>query len=259
MIRALLLAALALACVCSPAAAISLGQATLPHAAAFSWSTFALGAVAAGLAVVLMAYAARRSTLPNVRDAMALAGAMLGLFVAFPALAADDVVVVSPTVVSTEWGPYLEVVLRWLSDAAVPLLTALIGGYLFRTYPMLRMILSEAIIESTLSKWADYGINATAGAAKGKTLDVDVGSEALANMLRRGQERASASNVSAWVMKAGGGPEEVAKKLFRKLTLDEDASGAQVLPKALEKAGVAPVLPGPSARDLREMDEMTRR
>lgn len=40
---------------------------------------------------------------------------------------------------------------------------------------------------------------------------------------------------------------------------NEDASGAQVLPKALEKAGVAPVLPGPSARDLREMDEMTRR
>jgi hypothetical protein len=60
-------------------------------------------------------------------------------------------------------------------------------------------------------------------------------------------------------MKAGGGPREVAEKLFRMLPLDENVSAAAVVPRALEKAGIDPVLPPPSARELRDMDEATRR
>jgi hypothetical protein len=179
MTRVLLLAALALACVASPAFAMAYptGQEGAAVDLAFGLTVLGLCFVRAGALFLL--WIAPRRPIP-----LALA-ALVGVLWVGSAVAVE-VVATPPTVVSAEWGPYLEVLLRWLSAAALPLLAAMIGGYLFRTYPMLRMILSEEVIERTLSTWADHGINATAGAAKGKTLDMNVGSEAFANMLRRG-------------------------------------------------------------------------
>jgi hypothetical protein len=120
-----------------------------------------------------------------------------------------------------------------LSDILVPLFVAVVMGLLAKFYPMARMLISEALVERTLRKWFDFGVNATAGAVKDSTVTVPIGSEIVANSLQRAVNRADVNAVSKWTMDQAGGPEEVANKLFRMLKLDAGASASDVVAPAL--------------------------
>ncbi|MCJ2132437.1 hypothetical protein [Methylobacterium sp. E-045] len=139
---------------------------------------------------------------------------------------------VTPGVV-IPYGEYIVAGAQLVGSILVPLLTATIMALLAKFYPMARMLISEALVERTLRKWFDFGVNATAGAVKNSTVTVPIGSEIVANALQRAVNRADVNAVSKWTMDQAGGPEEVANKLFRLLKLDVGAKAADIVAPAL--------------------------
>jgi hypothetical protein len=81
--------------------------------------------------------------------------------------------------------------------------------------------------ERLIRNAVDYGLNAVEGAAKGKTLSVNVGSQVLAEAANYAMREGA-----PWLVKRLGGPEGIRQKVFRALELSEQASA--------EKLGVAP-------------------
>lgn len=150
--------------------------------------------------------------------------------VSLPALAAGDTAVVIP------WGEWLVAVMEPLKELLVLILTGLATMLVARLGPMARMLVSEALIESTVRKWVDYGIAATAGAAKGRSVSFDVGSQVVAKTINRAQERAAISSVSQWALDAAGGPQELANKVIRMLPIDEGVRGDVMARSGLAKA-----------------------
>lgn len=147
-----------------------------------------------------------------------------------------QVVTAAPTVnpaVVIPYGEYIVAVAQLVGDILVPLLVAVIMGLLGKFYPMVRMLVSEALVERTLRKWFDFGVNATAGAVKDSTVTVPVGVDIVANALQRAVNRADVNAVSKWTMDQAGGPEEVANKLFRMLKLDAGTAASDVVAPAL--------------------------
>lgn len=96
-------------------------------------------------------------------------------------------------------------------------------------------ILGNGRVELLLNNAIGYGYNAVAGAAKGKTLDVNVGNKVLAEALQY-----AIDNAPKWLLTWAGGPEGLAKKIWGRLDLDPaaDASGtvAAVAATAAAKA-----------------------
>ena len=158
-------------------------------------------------------------------------------YVAVPAAAAE-IRAVGDTAVILHYGQWVVAVAQMATDILVPLLTAVIMGVIAKFYPLARMVITETLVETTLQKWFDFGVNATAGAVRDETVSVPVGSRIVAAGLNRAAERANASSVSAWVFKQAGGPKEIAHKLFRKLKLEEGATAARVIEPALRDAPV---------------------
>jgi hypothetical protein len=78
-------------------------------------------------------------------------------------------------------------------------------------------------VELLINNAINYGLNAVAGAVKGKTLDVDVGNKVLAQALQY-----AVDNAPAWLQTWAGGPEGLAKKIWAKLNLGEGASDAAI-------------------------------
>ena len=166
----------------------------------------------------------------------ALAFACLAVSLVLPFAAFAQAVTTTPSVtpaVVIPYGEYIVAVAQLLGDILVPLLAAVIMRLLSKFYPMVRMLVSEALVERTLRKWFDFGVNATAGAVKDNIVTVPVGAEILANSLQRAVNRADVNAVSRWTMDQAGGPEEVANKLFRMLKLDAGAKASEVVASAL--------------------------
>lgn len=165
----------------------------------------------------------------------ALAFACLAVSILIPVAAFAQVTTtptVSPAVV-IPYGEYVVAVAQLVGDILVPLVSTVVLGLLARFYPMVRMLVSEALVERTLRKWFDFGVNATTGAVKDSTVTVPVGSEIVANALQRAVNRADVNAVSKWTMEQAGGPEEVANKLFRLLKLDAGAKASDIVAPAL--------------------------
>ncbi|MBO1021483.1 hypothetical protein IPV08_16095 [Methylobacterium sp. SD274] len=165
----------------------------------------------------------------------ALAFACLAVSILIP-MAAFAQVTTTPSVtpaVVIPYGEYVVAVSQLLGDILVPLLVAVIMGLLGKSYPMVRMLVSEALVERTVRKWFDFGVNATAGAMKDNTVTVPVGAEVVANALQRAVNRADVNAVSSWAMDQAGGPEEVAHKLFRMLKLNQGITVDAVVVPAL--------------------------
>ncbi|WP_342152302.1 hypothetical protein [Methylorubrum sp. SB2] len=248
MIRAISLAALALACVCSPAMA---AECSLAPVAAKDWLWLA-GFIALAFAYVAFdVWRTKRRADRESREwadflrrlcwlACITCGAAALLLIGGAPAMAETVTVNGQPVVVFSWGPWVVAIAEIARDILVPVLTAALLAVVTKLYPLGRMFLSEALVERTLRKWFDYGINATAGATKDASVSIPVGAAVVANALQRGVDRADASAVSKWVMKEAGGEVEVARKLFRLLHLEEGADANAVVPKALEKAGVLP-------------------
>lgn len=118
--------------------------------------------------------------------------------------------------------PYGQIFSDWQ-----PVFAAVLAGLVawgFRQLPAnLAAILGNGRVELLLNNAIGYGLNAVAGAAKGKTLDVDVGNKVLAEALQY-----AIDNAPKWLLNWAGGPEGLAKKIWGRLDLvpEADASGA---------------------------------
>jgi hypothetical protein len=111
---------------------------------------------------------------------------------------------------------------EWITAAggAIGPLIVLVVGWLIRQLPgQFAAVLSTMRVDQLLDKAISYGINATAGAMKGKALSVDVGSEVLENALQY-----VVDNGPKMLIKWMGGEAGIREKIIARLELDETAS-----------------------------------
>lgn len=135
---------------------------------------------------------------------------LISLLLLMPeAWAADD------TKVTWAWGATLS---EWAQAIGAVLGAVIVYG--MRQLPsQVVAILNTMRVEQMLQKGIDYGVNAVAGAAKDKTLTVDVGNKVLAEAAQY-----VLNNAPDWLQKWMGGPDEIVKKIFARLNLEAGAS-----------------------------------
>lgn len=214
---------------------------------------FLCAALALACAGALLLLTASTSWLLNTGALLLLAVGLLGMAVAphrvaiaIPAAVvvvwgssafAAEVREVGDTAVIVPWGDYLVATAQMAVQIMLPVILPIVAGYAIqairRVYPWAALFLTQARLEQMAVALSEYGLNAVSGAAKGKTLSVSVGSSVVAAGLNRALE-----TVPQAVIDKAGGPEGVAKLIFRKLNLEEAASEATVLIPALNKLGV---------------------
>ncbi|MBB2961192.1 hypothetical protein [Methylobacterium sp. R2-1] len=172
---------------------------------------------------------------------------------ASPALAAE-VATVGDKPVLIPWGDWLVALAVSLREPILTILLPIIAAYIIqairKVYPWAALFLTQKRVEMMLEAGVGYGLNAVNGAAKGKTLSVNVAVPVIA----KGTQYLVDTAPSA-VIKAAGGADGIAARIFRKLDLDDHASEQAVLVPAQEQIGAGTV----NADELRRMDEMTRR
>jgi hypothetical protein len=123
------------------------------------------------------------------------------------------------TTVTIPYGDYLIELAHVVGSLAValfPLALALIPA-------PVRLVVSAVFGEQLIRNARDYALNAVEGAAKGKTLTIDVGNQVLAQAVAYAVREGA-----PWLVRWLGGPEGIRKKLFRLLDLEEQASAAQL-------------------------------
>lgn len=137
-----------------------------------------------------------------------LAGALALVLCASPALAADTAV----TIPIGEWASSL---LMTVASVAVPIIM-----WALRFLPAsIAGIIRTAQVEQVLQKAIDYGVNAVAGAAKGKTLDVNLGNQVLAEAIEY-----ALRNGPGWVEGWLGGREGVRERIIARLNVAPEAA-----------------------------------
>ncbi|GEL44633.1 hypothetical protein MEX01_52240 [Methylorubrum extorquens] len=242
----ILLAALALACVACPAFAIGVLPGQPGPAAGF---TFLMPAAIALIAIGVLVVPTRRAT------GAALFAMSVGLLVltASGALAAE-LGTIGDKAVILPWGDWLVALAVSLREPILTILLPIIAAYVIqairKVYPWVALFLSQRRVEMMLEAAVGFGLNAVNGAAKGKTLSVNVAVPVIAKGTQYVIDTAPPA-----VIKAAGGADGIAARIFRKLDLDDHASEAAVLVPAQEQIAAGTV----DADELRRMDEMTRR
>lgn len=144
-----------------------------------------------------------------IRSSDLAALACAALFVPAFALAVDDTTVVIP------YGDYIIEIAHIMGALAValwPVAVALLPA-------PIRLAVSTIFGERLIRNARDYALNAVEGAAKGKTLTVDVGNQVIAELVNYAVREGA-----PWLVRALGGPEGIRKKAFRLLDLDETAT-----------------------------------
>jgi hypothetical protein len=143
--------------------------------------------------------------------AFALLVAVLVLLIIQPVAFAQE----ATETVSIPYGAWIET-----SAGAVATFILAVIGWLMRKLPASVVdILKTMKAEQLLAKAVDYGINAVAGATKGKTLTVNVGNAVVANAVQY-----AVDNAPGWLVKWLGGPEAIAAKIIARLNLEEAAA-----------------------------------
>lgn len=172
--------------------------------------------------------------------------------VASPAMAAE-VATVGDKPVLIPWGDWLVALAVSLREPILTILLPIIAAYIIqairKVYPWAALFLSQRRVEMMLEAGVGYGLNAVNGAAKGKTLSVNVAVPVIAKGTQYVIDTAPPA-----VIKAAGGADGIAARIFRKLDLDDGASEADVLVPAQEKIAAGTV----TAEELRDADRMTR-
>jgi len=128
----------------------------------------------------------------------------------------------SPAFAATISIPYGDAVAEFASSYAYELL---VGGMLFlcrklpaSVYAIIQTLRFDQLAERAIG----YGLNAVAGATRGKKLEIEVGSQVLAMALNYAMENAPL------LVKWAGGYEALKQKLFARLELVPEASVAKV-------------------------------
>lgn len=143
--------------------------------------------------------------------------------VSAPADQAPDIV--SDTTVVVPVGTWLDQVLAAVNSSLAIIITALVA-WAFRALPKTVVdVLRTLQVEQLLTRAAEYGINATRGAVKGKTLNVDVGNEAVAKALQY-----AINNGPGWLINWMGGIEGIRDKLIARIPLDADVDAEDIRP-----------------------------
>nr|WP_245438942.1 hypothetical protein [Methylorubrum zatmanii] len=247
MTRVLLLAALALACVASPALAMASPPGQEGAAVGLSRGLLFLAALALTVALLLAA-AYRLSFLGIVGAALAALILSTGCGLAAELGTIGDKAVILP------WGDWLVALAVSLREPILTILLPIVAAYIIqairKVYPWAALFLSQRRVEMMLEAAVGFGLNAVNGAAKGKTLSVNVAVPVIAKGTQYVIDTAPPA-----VIKAAGGADGIAARIFRKLDLDDHASEAAVLVPAQEQIAAGTV----DADELRRMDEMTRR
>ena len=232
----ILLAALALACVCSPVMAAECA----PAPSTVSGWIWYLGFTV--ITMILLGVMIARDYRRAERErrmwsdylrcwpaCMACGLAMILLLGAGPAIAAE-VATVGGTSVDLPWGAWVAAAMPSVASVAVTILGGIASAALAKFAPWATLFISQKRIEATIQTGLDYGINAVQGATKDAKLTVPVGSQVLAVALQR-----IIDSTPAKIIDAVGGPAEIAKRLFRAMHLDENSSAAQVLEPILAR------------------------
>lgn len=110
----------------------------------------------------------------------------------------------------------------WLSELLVPLFAAIAGiiTWLIRKLPSAAKAWLDTLrIEQLLDRAIAYGLNSVAGAAKGRTLTVDVHLPVLAYVLQYALDR-----IPATLLKWVGGPTSLAEMIWSRLDVDDTAT-----------------------------------
>jgi len=187
MTRMLLLAALALDCVSSPAFAMAYPPEQGAAAVGLSRSLLFLAALARSVALAL---ATRRFGVIGTIGA-ALAALMLSAEGAFAA----EIGAVGDTAVILPYGHWITVIAQTATETLIPITVAALGIAARKLPWLVSMYLTEARIDRMVRLAADYALNAVEKAAADKILSVDVGYTVLKVRLERaiGSPRAGSS------------------------------------------------------------------
>ncbi|CAO4134717.1 hypothetical protein OFEAOIEE_LOCUS2453 [Methylorubrum extorquens] len=184
---------------------------------------------------------------------MRLLAARALAWVTSPALAIE-VAVVGDKAVILHWGDWLvapAVLLREpILTILLPIIAASIARAIRKVYPWAALFLSQRRVEMRLEQAVGFSRKALNGPAKGKTLSVNVAIPVIAKGTQYVIDTAPPA-----VIKAVGGADGTAARIFRKLDLDDHASGAIELVPAQEQIGASAV----DADELRRTDKMTQR
>ena len=247
MTRVLLLAALALACVASPAFAMAYPPGQEGAAVGLSRGLLLQSALALTVALAL-------ATAYRVGVVGVIAAALTALVFSSGYGFAAEVATVGDKAVILPWGDWLVALAVSLREPILTVLLPIIAAYIIqairKVYPWAALFLTQRRVEMMLEAGVGFGLNAVQGAAKGKTLSVNVAVPVIAKGTQYVIDTAPPA-----VIKAAGGADGIAARIFRKLDLDDHASEATVLVPAQVQIGAGTV----DADELRQMEEMTRR
>jgi len=152
-----------------------------------------------------------------------------------PALAQDG-----GTAVTIPWGDWLVVVLANSGEIVLSIVGLAVSWLLLRLPGPIADFIKTLRVEQFLERAIEYGISATKGAAKGRSLSVDVGSGVIAEALRYVIDKAPGALIT-WM----GGPDAIREMILARLDLDTDADGETALYTArlIENANPAPGAP----------------
>lgn len=246
MTRMLLLAALALACGASPAFAMAYPPGQEGAAVGLSHGLLLLSALM--LIVAFALAAARRFGVVGI-----IGAALAALVLPTGGVLAVEVATVGDKAVIVPWGDWLVALAVSLREPILTILLPIIAGYIIqairKVYPWATLFLTQRRVEMMLEAAVGFGLNAVQGAAKGKTLSANVAVPVIAKGTQYVIDTAPPA-----VIKAAGGVDGIAARMFRKLDLDDSASEANVLVPAQVQIGAGTV----PAEELRDVDRMSR-
>lgn len=163
-----------------------------------------------------------------------------------PALAVDGphpVATTGDSVVSFELGPWILAFSNMFFQIFAPIACAMITGWIYTKWPWAKAFVSEALIEKQVGQFVDYAQNAEAGVVKGMHLDVNLGQSVLGTAVAQAMVKADANVMAAKAVKWAGGPEGIAKRVFKELNLNADASAANVLVPVIKQIEDGTLLP----------------
>ena len=127
------------------------------------------------------------------------------------------------------WGDGAIALAQLITAVLVPLAITAATAALARIAGPLQVLITTSLVERLVRNVGDYAVNSVAGAVRGRTLSVPVGSAVIARAVQRALDQAP-----AWLATAAGGAEGLAEKVFRSLPLDEEATAGNTLSPALD-------------------------
>ncbi|MDP4005050.1 hypothetical protein [Methylobacterium sp. NEAU K] len=105
------------------------------------------------------------------------------------------------------------------------------------------LVVTNSLVKGELDEARNAGMNAVAGAMKGKVVHVDGVPQVVAAGVDHLMRKADVNALAAYALKAAGGPEGVARWIWAELHLPEDATRENSLVPALEKVANAAAAP----------------